>query len=219
MKLFFDNASYFLAILKDATCWLKPKRALSQKIRVSCSFIWDGQFLSGSDIQCQCPRITLNPISSYYAVCAIILIASIWVTTTCPSYRETPNLKRTLTCLVSNAIVDHSDVVEHRLSALLQLHLNSRLSMTSMDSEKTTARENEKHLSFWIGATYIRDLTVCAGFSFCCDMLWYDIGYVCKYWPPHIPYIYIYIYIYAYVTQLMSICASLNQLSKHKIWV
>ena len=39
-------------------------------------------------------------------------------------YRKTPNIRRTL---VGNNIVDHSDELEHRLSALLQLHLHSRL--------------------------------------------------------------------------------------------
>ena len=36
------------------------------------------------------------------------------------------NIRRTL---VGNKIADRSDVVEHRLSALLQLHLHSRLNI------------------------------------------------------------------------------------------
>ena len=55
-------------------------------------------------------------------------------------YRKTSNIRRTL---VGNKIVDHSD---HRLSALLRLHLHSR-HLASMDWAKTADRRDEKHLS------------------------------------------------------------------------
>ena len=42
------------------------------------------------------------------------------------TYRQVSNIRCTL---VGNIFVDHSDVVEHRLSALLQLYLHSRLNI------------------------------------------------------------------------------------------
>ena len=54
--------------------------------------------------------------------------------------RKTSYIRRTL---VGNKIVDHSD---HRLSALLQLHLHSR-HLASMDWAKTAERRDDKHLS------------------------------------------------------------------------
>ena len=39
-------------------------------------------------------------------------------------YNQTFHISRTLT---ANKIVDHSDILEHRLSVLLPLHLHSRL--------------------------------------------------------------------------------------------
>ena len=50
--------------------------------------------------------------------------------------------------LVGNEIVDHSDVVGHRLLALLQIHLNSRLNTCNVLSKENcdTRRETFK---FW----------------------------------------------------------------------
>ena len=56
------------------------------------------------------------------------------------SYRKTSNIR---CILVSNKIVDHSDVLGHRLSALFQLHLHSWLSARLQ----------------WIGQSQIQDYT------------------------------------------------------------
>ena len=58
-------------------------------------------------------------------------------------YRQTSNISRTL---VGNTIVDHSDVVEHRQSTLLQLHIHSQLDTC----RKTTPIPEEKQLRFGI---------------------------------------------------------------------
>ena len=68
-------------------------------------------------------------------------------------YRQTSDLSRTL---VGNELVDQSDVVEHRLSALLQRHLHSRLN-TWLQWIGRTARRDEL-LGF--GTLYIRGLMV-----------------------------------------------------------
>ena len=70
-------------------------------------------------------------------------------------YRQNSNIRCTL---VGTEIVDHSDVV---VSALLQLHLHARLNTwVQWIGPKTTARWDETHLSFGIGAPYIRDMSV-----------------------------------------------------------
>ena len=51
--------------------------------------------------------------------------------------------------------MDHSYV-----SALRQLHLQSRLDLASMDWARITARRDGDHLSLRIFAAYTRDLTV-----------------------------------------------------------
>ena len=72
--------------------------------------------------------------------------------------RKVSNIRRTL---VGNKIVDHSDVVEQRLSALLQLHRHSQLNtwlQYIVQRQLQAEKRNIQVLAF--GASYIRDFTV-----------------------------------------------------------
>ena len=78
----------------------------------------------------------------------------------CPFYEDHCKIFNISNTLVGNEIVDHSDVVgaspagaAPTTSSFLTPHL------VSIDRVKTTARRNEKYLSFW-SATCIRDLMV-----------------------------------------------------------
>ena len=74
------------------------------------------------------------------------------------TYRKTSNISRTL---VGNKIVDHSDIVGASPSALLQLHLYSRLNIWLKGIRQRQPQDSTrifKVLGF--GASYIRVLTV-----------------------------------------------------------
>ena len=77
------------------------------------------------------------------------------------AYRQNCNIKR---AWVGNKIVDHSGVVrelEHRLSALLQLHLHSRINTWfQWIGQRQLQDETNIILSLGFGATYIREFTV-----------------------------------------------------------
>ena len=63
-------------------------------------------------------------------------------------YRQVSNIRRTL---VGNKIVDHSDVVgASSVGAAPTTSSFSTLHMALLDLAKTTARRDEKHLSFGI---------------------------------------------------------------------
>ena len=73
------------------------------------------------------------------------------------NYRETSNISRTL---IGNKIINHSDVVgASPVGAATTTSPFSTQQLSSMYCTKTTARRDEKHLSFG-SATYIRNLTV-----------------------------------------------------------
>ena len=73
-------------------------------------------------------------------------------------YRQISYIRRTI---VGNQIVDHSDVVGAApVGAAPTTSSFSTWYMASIDWAKTTARRDEKHLSFFrFGAAYIKDLT------------------------------------------------------------
>ena len=75
------------------------------------------------------------------------------------SYRKTSNISRTS---VGNEIVDNSDVVaEHRLSALLQLHLRSRLNTWLQWIGRRQLQGDTRNIYILgFGATYTRGFTV-----------------------------------------------------------
>ena len=63
-------------------------------------------------------------------------------------YRQASNIRATL---VENEIVDHSDVVgASPVGAAPTTSSFSTQHMASLDGAKTTARQDEKHLSLWI---------------------------------------------------------------------
>ena len=63
-------------------------------------------------------------------------------------YRQTSNISRTLT---GNRIVDHSDVVEAGPGGAAPTTSSFSIEhLASMNSAKTTARRDEKHLNFSI---------------------------------------------------------------------
>ena len=71
------------------------------------------------------------------------------------NYRQVSNIRRTL---VANKIVD----LEHRLSALLQLHLQSRLNTWLQWIEQRQLQDEIRNIEVWgFSASYIRDCTVC----------------------------------------------------------
>ena len=74
------------------------------------------------------------------------------------TYRKTSYISRTL---VGNKLVDNSDVVGHRLSALLQLHLHSQHTTWLQWIERRQLYEDTiKILGSGFGATYTRGFTV-----------------------------------------------------------
>ena len=75
-------------------------------------------------------------------------------------YRQASNISRTL---VSNKIVDHSDVVgASPVSAAPSTSSFSINIWLQWIGQKITKRD-EEHLSLGIGGPYIRGLTVCVG--------------------------------------------------------
>ena len=74
-------------------------------------------------------------------------------------YWKTSNIIRTL---VGNIIVDHSDGDTAVLSALLQLHLHSRLDIWLQGIRQRQSQDSTRIFQvLGFGAPYIRDLTVC----------------------------------------------------------
>ena len=73
-------------------------------------------------------------------------------------YRQTSNISRTS---VGKKIVDHSDVVgASPVGAAPTTSSFQTEQLVSMEWAKTTARRDEKHLSFGVWCPYIRGLTV-----------------------------------------------------------
>ena len=82
-----------------------------------------------------------------------------WDTECIFQYRKTSNIRPTL---VSNKIVDHSNVVGVPPAALLQLHLHSRLNTWFQWIEQRQLQDKTRNIQvLGFGATYIRVLTVC----------------------------------------------------------
>ena len=78
--------------------------------------------------------------------------------------------------VVGNKIVDHSDVVEHRLSALLQLYLHSQINTWFQWIGQRQLQDVTRISSVLeFGASYIRDFTVNPIFMQSCSVVIYGV--------------------------------------------